>query len=130
MQREFEVDGIQYVIAFSEASHSILFYIDVLKSKRKVYEQTSLECGFGDEPPDTVWTISEHTRARNIFRILPEVRTFIDNVIARYKPYYFTYSANEPEKERVYRRFAHNIANRFGYQLHELKPGSFRFYKV
>ena len=130
MRKEFNIDGIHYVLSFHESSQSITLHIDALKSQRKVYSQTPFECAFGDEPPDTIWFISEHVQTGQVFKILSEVRSFIASVIARYQPYFFVYSANEKAKASVYRRFAIRIANQFGYQLYEQRPGVYRFYKV
>ncbi len=130
MRKEFEIDGIHYVLSYCESSQSITLHIDALKSQRKVYSQTAFERAFGDEPPDTIWYISEYIQTEYVFKILSEVRGFVASVIARYQPYFFVYSANEKAKVSVYRRFAVRVANQFGYQLYEQRLGVYRFYKV
>ena len=130
MRKEFDVGGIHYVLCYHETSQEITLHIDALKSQRKVYSQTPFERAFGDEPPDTIWFISEHVQTGQVFKILSEVRSFIASVIARYQPYFFVYSANEKAKASVYRRFAVRIANQFGYLLYEQRPGVYRFYKL
>lgn len=126
MKKEFVIDNICYVVEFTEHNHFNL-YIDYAKSRKDIYKMSDFDRMFGDEPPETIW---EKTDTRYVFRVLKEVKAFIDSAIRRYKPYYFTYSANEEVKASSYRRFAERIAKKYGYSLGIAGKRTFCFYRL
>ena len=124
MKTTFAVDGVRYVIEFTERNEFI-FYVDAVKSDRIVYRMSAFERGFGDAPPDTVWTVTDQA-IKHIFEIRRQVEDFLDRAIRRFRPYYFVFSANEDSKRPLYRRLARRLATKHGYHL-TVDEAVFRF---
>lgn len=123
-KRTFNIDGVEYVLVYSDAS--MYFYIDATKSPIDMFvDKNSMGYLFGDDPPNRVF---EKTPSKNVFKIIKEFKGFVDDVIKKYKPFYFVYSANEAEKFPVYKRFAERIAAQYGYYV-VIDKQVFRFYK-
>lgn len=123
-KRNFNIDGIEYVLVYSDSS--IYFYIDPEKSPINMFvDRNSIGYLFGDDPPLRVF---EKTPTKQVFKITKQVKMFIDDVINKYKPFYFVYSANEPQKFPVYKRFAEYVADKYGYFM-VVDKHVFRFYK-
>ena len=124
MKDEFTIQGVHYVVEFTRR-HEFLFYVDAVHSERRVYEMTPFELAFGDEPPETIWTT---TGTGHVFEVRCHVESFIDQVLWRFRPYYFEFSANQASKMSLYRRFAQRLCRRHGYCLAVGADGStFRF---
>jgi len=127
VKRAFTVDGIGYVLRYSDVRNEFYLYIDVRASRRRVYELTPLERAFGDTPPETVWTQTSNTQ---VFKVKHEVGVFIDKVVQRYRPYFFRFSANEAVKESLYLRYAKRLGERYGYEVLVDDRATFYFYKT
>ena len=122
MKKEFDVDGVHYVAVFKD-DHELVFYADALKSEKAVYQQNALERGFGDESPLMVFC---DTRTGHPFKVKQEVITFVEQVIRRYTPYYFTYNTFESDRVSLYSRVAKRLGAKFGYDV-TYEEGTFRF---
>ena len=125
MRKEFVIDNVYYV--FNYDGKNIVFYIDALKSPPNLFvDYNSMDFKFGDVPPDN------HFRKINkpevVFKIAKEAKKFIDDVIKKYDPAYFEFSANEPEKVAVYSKFANRISVKYNYHLFS-EENRFFFYK-
>ena len=90
MRFAFDLDHVHYVVEFTE-QHEFLLHVDAVHSGKAVYQMSSFERGFWDEPPDAVWTT---TGAGHVFEVKRHVEDFIDKVLRHHQPYYFTYGAN------------------------------------
>ena len=131
MKTSFLIDRVCYVMEFTEG-HTFLFYVDALRSERQVQRMSAFERAFWDDPQDTVWTETK-VAARHVFAIRRQVEDFLGQAIRHYRPYYFTYSANEVAKVSLYERVARRLARRFGYQVVTGTAGTglaFRFYRL
>lgn len=124
MRTEFTIDRVAYVAEFTER-HEFQLYVDAEHSGRIVYEMSSFERGFWDKPPETVWAT---TGTGHVFEVKRHIEDFIHRALQRYRPHYFTYTANEFVKVKVYRRFAERLCKRHGYTLAVSEDGAtFRF---
>ena len=124
MRFAFDVGHLHYVVEFTEQDEFLL-HVDAVQSDKVVYQMSSFERGFWDEPPDAVWTT---TGAGHVFEVKRHVEDFIDKVLRLYQPFYFAFSANETAKVSVYRRFARRLCRRYGYDLAVTNGGTtFRF---
>lgn len=120
MKTVFEVDGYTYIMEFTDLSEFV-FYIDTEKSKSYRPQFSEFEKAFGEEPPKLIFT---QTNIKNFFRVKFHIMKFIDAVLKKHKPYYFTYSANEYIKKSLYARFALYIAKKYCYNINEDISGS------
>jgi hypothetical protein len=73
---------------------------------------------FHDELPERISLRSPQTATSSIFKVKREVMRFIDHALRKYKPYYFTFTANEHAKISLYRRIAERIARSHGFTLY------------
>ena len=81
--------------------------------------------GFWDEVPETVWTA---TGSGHVFQVKRHLEDFVEKALKHYRPYYFTFAANEGVKVPLYRRLAERLCRRHGYGLAVSEDGSlFRF---
>lgn len=115
MTKTFEIDGIAYEITYE--NHRFLFTIDPARSTRCVVEYDPFGA-FHDELPERISLRSPQTATRSIFKVKREVMRFIDQALRKYKPYYFTFAANEHAKISLYRRIAERIARTHGFTLY------------
>jgi hypothetical protein len=108
MKTSFTIDRVCYAVEFTQRNE-FLFFVDVANSEKVVYDMSSFERAFGDAPPETVWTT---TGSGHVFEIKRHVEDFIDRVVNRFNPFYFSYCSNEPVKLPLYRRFARRLCTR------------------
>ena len=113
MKHEVIIERVHYVIEFTQR-REIVFYIDAARSEKTIYQMTSFERAFWDEPPETIWTT---TGTRHVFEVKRHVETFIDQALRRFRPHYFEFSANQTSRMSLYRRFAQLLCRRHGYCL-------------
>jgi hypothetical protein len=123
MQEEFTVDGVFYVVRFTE-HNEFYFFADVRKSTKLVYSPTTLNNGFWDEPPERIWAT---TNTGNVFKVKKVVFEFLDNVLRRYSPYFFTLRVIEAKRLSLYTNLARRIGQKYKYSVTWHAP-SFRFY--
>lgn len=127
MKRNFDIDGLNYAIEFSEGKE-FKFYVDVLESRYNPYVMSDFELGFGDEPP---LEIMSKIDSKHVFRIKSEIMDFIDKALKRYKPHYFFYYANEDHKRSLYYKIGLYLAEKYGYNMvSDPELSKFGFYKV
>ncbi len=122
MTNEFMIDGVCYVVSFTE-NHELNFYADVRKSERVVYDRVEFSGGFWDDPPLRIWT---KTDTGHVFAVKRKVLEFLEHALRRYSPYYFTFGAIEESRVPIYGKIAHRIGRKFGYDV-TVDGGAFRF---
>jgi hypothetical protein len=129
MKHEFEVDDIVYVVTYDRNHFSL--YVDGLKSKKKTYKIVYDDFfSFNDDGPlEKVFYMSGLVRTKNPMKVYVNVARFVKSVVGKKAPYYFTYAANEGNKNALYAKFAKRIADKYGYYL-EAKGGDFKFFKI
>lgn len=122
MTKEFFVDGVCYVIGFTE-KNELYFYADVRKSTKSVYNPTTFYSGFWDEPPERIWTT---TGTGHVFNVKRKITEFLEHTLNRYSPYYLSFVALEERRLSLYEKFAHRIGKQYGYYVAR-ENLSFRF---
>jgi len=129
LKKEFEVDDIVYVVKFDKNVFSL--YVDGLKSKKQtskiVYDEFD-SFDSDDGPVKEVFYMSNLVKTKNPMKVYANVVSFVNSVVGKRKPYYFTYTANEKKKMHVYTSVAEKIANKHGYNL-VVEGKKFKFYK-
>lgn len=128
LEKEFEVDGIVYVVNFDKNIFSL--YVDGLKSKKQtskiIYDEYD---SFDDDGPvEKVFYMSNLVKTKTPMKVYANVVSFVNSIVSKRKPYYFTYTANEKKKMHVYAAVAEKIAKKYGYEL-LIEGKTFKFFK-
>lgn len=124
LKKKFSIKDIEYVLYFDGVNFSM--YNETFNNPLMYAAIHNNINGFGDTPPEKNY--KKINIPNNVFKVFSEVKKFFDAVIKKETPFYFTFSANEPEKMKLYEKFAKQIAQKYGYYL--VKNGNmFRFYK-
>lgn len=129
LKKEFEVEGIVYVIKFDKNIFSL--YVDGLKSKKqtsKIVIDDFNDFGNDDGTIEKVFYTGNLVKTKNPMKIYANVISFVSSVISKQNPYYFSYTANEKKKMCVYTAVAKKIAKKYGYGL-LVEGKKFSFYK-
>ena len=129
LEKDFEVDGIAYVVKFDKNIFSL--YVDGLESKKKTSKIVSddfNDFGNDDGPVEKVFYMSNLVKTKNPMKVFVNVLSFVNSVVEKRKPHYFTYTANEKKKMELYEKVAGKIAKKHGYFL-LVEGKKFKFYK-
>lgn len=124
LKKEFVIDEVFYVVYFDGINLSL--YVDTIKSTRNVVKLSRIENAFGDVPPDKYY--KKLSKPSVVFKVIKEVKDFVDDVIKKERPYYFVFSANEVDKISSYSKLANKLAKKYEYSVF-LDDNIFRFYK-
>lgn len=129
VKKEFEFDDILYVVKFDENTFSL--YVDGLKSKKQtskiVYDEFD-SFDSDDGPVKQVFYRSNLVKAKNPMKVYVNAVKFVESIVGKRKPYYFTYTANEKKKVHLYNSVAEKIANKYGYNL-VIEGKKFKFFR-
>ena len=124
MRTSFTSDKIRYVVEYDDKRQEFSFWVDVGRSDRAIYTPTAMERGFWDPLPERI--LGRTHAARYVLHVAAQVRRFIESVVARRRPHYFTYAASEADRMPLYCRFGERLARRYGYLMTVDGP-AFRF---
>jgi hypothetical protein len=123
--KEFNVDGLDYVLTICEAGDVSLALIGGNSRKGSVYKNNILDL-WPDEP-----IYQDVNLAPNVFSIFGKVKAIVLEYIYRVKPWRISFYATTYRKIAVYRRIASRVAkNLHGYNLVEAPEGTFSLYKL
>lgn len=118
MRKEFVIDKITYVVAYSN-SHEFIFYVDYERSPLWLtHQQPGFGWTFGEEPMRRSY---DRIPTQHVFQIKRIVCRFVDETVDGFKPYYFMFGTHDSRKYRIYARFAEHLARRHGYYLKPIK---------
>jgi hypothetical protein len=115
MNKTFEIDGIAYRVAYED--HFFHFTIAPPRSITCRAEKDPVGA-FHDAVAERTSRRSPRTALRAILEVKREVMNFIDQALCEYRPYFFTFSANEHVSISLYRRIAARIARTHGFTLY------------
>lgn len=123
-REQIDIDGYLYVIEYRH--NSFCLYLDVKNSRIPPPVSSDPFADWHELPPDKT---SLQTKSKSVFRVKKMVDRFIDRVLSVDRPHYFSFSANEEQKENLYGRYALRLAEKYGYYLVKGQR-VFKFYKV
>lgn len=128
-EKEFKVDDIVYVVKYND-NNEFSLYVDGLKSTKKTSNYVADEfASFDDDGPvEKVFYMSNLVKTKNPMKVYANVVSFVNSVVSKKKPYFFTYTANEKKKMHVYNALAEKFAVKYGYTL-VVEGKQFMFYK-
>ena len=123
----FYVDGVAYDVAFMN-DNEFAFSINVDKSDRKseFIDRSVKTYAFGEEPS---YISLKRFKTKHPFTVLNHVMKFIDSILRSHKPYFFTYSANDPSKIPLYDKISKRICDKYGYDMMKMSDNVYYFTK-
>lgn len=123
MKTYFKIDGLDYVVAVSEAGDLAFALIGGASKKGSAFRKGDL---FWDEPNyDDVDLVS------NSLKVFRKVKEILLQHLFTNRPWRLGFYATTERKARIYHWFANRLANELkGYTLVEHPDGVFNFYKV
>lgn len=116
IEKSLEIENYVYTVCYKD-NNEFIFYADGSKSKRPTRGYDPFEA-FGD---DEYYFGNNFDRVslsvKSVFRLKKFVMSFIEEIIEKKKPYYFTYANIGDEKSAIYERYAMRIAEKYGYDI-------------
>ena len=129
---EFMVEGIAYEALFSGNEFYLRIVVEKCRHSHSIARLHDPSYGWYHDD-DPIRYVDLTTANKKPIKVMREMDRFICKVLAAKPPWFFTFAANEPNKIRLYRRYAHRLAKRFNYYLVEEEAprdaATFLFYR-
>jgi hypothetical protein len=123
MKTYFKIDGLDYVVAVSEAGDLAFALIGGASKKGSTFRKDDL---FWDEP-----NYADVDLVSNSLKVFRKVKEILLQHLFTKRPWRLGFYATTERKARIYHWFANRLANELkGYMLVEHPDGVFNFYKV